>query len=61
MKETLEILYEGKSKILYGSGGGYIIRFKDAATAFNGKKKENLAGKGTGGPCERAKGGWGAP
>ncbi len=44
----LEVLYEGKSKIVYKSelDDCYIIKFKDTATAFNGEKKEELEGKG---------------
>ena len=43
-----KILYEGKSKkVCEGpDSGSYIIRYKDTATAFNGEKKEELAGKG---------------
>lgn len=45
---TNEILYEGKSKIVYRGedDNSYIIKYKDTATAFNGKKKEELIGKG---------------
>ncbi len=42
------ILYEGKSKTI-GAGRDddtLVIRYKDDATAFNGEKKEELAGKG---------------
>jgi len=43
-----KILYEGKSKMVCEGpdSGSYIIRYKDTATAFNGEKKEELAGKG---------------
>ena len=43
-----EILYEGKSKLIYpGSDeSSLIIHYKDTATAFNGEKKEELYGKG---------------
>ncbi|MDR3289638.1 MAG: phosphoribosylaminoimidazolesuccinocarboxamide synthase [Peptococcaceae bacterium] len=42
------IIYEGKSKIVCRGADdeSYIIRYKDTATAFNGEKKEELAGKG---------------
>ena len=41
-------LYEGKSKIIYSANSDSLVRvhFKDDATAFNGAKKEILAGKG---------------
>ncbi|MCL2069764.1 MAG: phosphoribosylaminoimidazolesuccinocarboxamide synthase [Treponema sp.] len=43
-----ELLYEGKSKIIFSGPDAdtYVIRFKDTATAFNGEKKEELKGKG---------------
>ena len=43
-----ELLYEGKSKIVFSGpdADSYIIRYKDTATAFDGKKKEDLDGKG---------------
>ena len=43
------IIYEGKSKIVYQGpdNESYIMRYKDTATAFNGEKKEDLAGKGS--------------
>ncbi|MCL2194619.1 MAG: phosphoribosylaminoimidazolesuccinocarboxamide synthase [Oscillospiraceae bacterium] len=43
-----EILYEGKSKVLLRgpSDDVLLVRYKDTATAFDGKKKEELAGKG---------------
>ncbi|MCL2034133.1 MAG: phosphoribosylaminoimidazolesuccinocarboxamide synthase [Oscillospiraceae bacterium] len=42
------VLYEGKSKIIYEGPGdkSLLIRYKDTATAFNGEKKEELSGKG---------------
>ncbi|MCL2002635.1 MAG: phosphoribosylaminoimidazolesuccinocarboxamide synthase [Oscillospiraceae bacterium] len=42
------VLREGKSKIICAGpdGGSLILRYKDTATAFNGEKKEDLAGKG---------------
>ena len=42
------ILYDGKSKTLYNSDdeNSYIMKFKDTATAFDGKKKGELEGKG---------------
>jgi len=43
-----EILYEGKSKAVCAGpdDDSLIIRYKDTATAFDGKKKEELSGKG---------------
>lgn len=43
-----EILYEGKSKIVYRGpqDDTCIIEYKDTATAFNGEKKEELFKKG---------------
>lgn len=43
-----DVLYEGKSKIICRGEdeNSLLIRFKDTATAFNGLKKEELAGKG---------------
>ena len=43
-----KMLYEGKSKIVYlgDDDKSCIIKYKDTATAFNGEKKEDLAGKG---------------
>jgi len=43
-----DVLYEGKSKIIYRGEDedSLLIKFKDTATAFNGLKKEELAGKG---------------
>ncbi len=44
----MNILYEGKSKIVYAGEepGTCIIRYKDTATAGDGAKKEELPGKG---------------
>ena len=44
----MKIEYEGKSKIVYSSEDDncYIIKYKDTATAGNGEKKEEFAGKG---------------
>lgn len=43
-----EVLYEGKSKLIFRGedDASILIRYKDTATAFNGEKKEELAGKG---------------
>ena len=43
-----DILYEGKSKIVYRGEDdeSLLIKFKDTTTAFNGKKKEELLEKG---------------
>ena len=42
-----EILYEGKSKTVCRGRDEktYLLKYKDTATAFNGEKKEELAGK----------------
>ncbi|WP_144548303.1 phosphoribosylaminoimidazolesuccinocarboxamide synthase [Bacillus sp. X1(2014)] len=47
--EKLEQLYEGKAKKVYKTSepGKYWIEYKDDATAFNGEKKGQIAGKGT--------------
>lgn len=44
----LEKLYEGKAKIIYQDEDprAYRVYFKDDATAFNGEKKAQIAGKG---------------
>jgi len=44
---SANILYEGKSKIVYEGtdNESLTIRYKDTATAFNGVKKEELPGK----------------
>jgi phosphoribosylaminoimidazole-succinocarboxamide synthase len=46
--EKLKKLYEGKSKTVCEGYDEktYIIKYKDTATAFDGKKKEELLGKG---------------
>ena len=43
-----DVLYEGKSKMICSGPDdeSLIVRYKDTATAFNGEKKEELAGKG---------------
>lgn len=43
-----DVLYEGKSKYICKGPDdeSYIIHFKDTATAFDGKKKEELSDKG---------------
>ncbi|MEW6192957.1 MAG: phosphoribosylaminoimidazolesuccinocarboxamide synthase [Bacillota bacterium] len=42
------MLYEGKAKRVYRTDepGCYIVEFKDDATAFDGKKRGTIAGKG---------------
>lgn len=44
----MEKLYEGKAKIIYPSSEAGMVRvyFKDDATAFNGQKRAQIAGKG---------------
>ena len=46
--EKLEQLYEGKAKKVYATEDPelLIVSYKDDATAFNGKKKGTIAGKG---------------
>ncbi len=46
--EKLEQLYEGKAKKVYKTDDEnlYIVDYKDDATAFNGKKKGQIEGKG---------------
>lgn len=46
--EKKEMLYEGKAKKVYKTEDEnlYIVDYKDDATAFNGKKKGTIAGKG---------------
>lgn len=46
--EKKEILYEGKAKKVYKTDDEnlYIVDYKDDATAFNGKKKGQITGKG---------------
>ena len=43
-----QLLYEGKAKRLYATENPDIlfVEYKDSATAFNGEKKEEIAGKG---------------
>ncbi|MCM3728864.1 phosphoribosylaminoimidazolesuccinocarboxamide synthase [Neobacillus cucumis] len=47
--EKLEQLYEGKAKKVFKTSEPetYWIEYKDDATAFNGEKKAQIAGKGT--------------
>jgi phosphoribosylaminoimidazole-succinocarboxamide synthase len=44
----MKLLYEGKAKRVYDTDNPNEVRveFKDSATAFNGKKKAEIAGKG---------------
>ncbi len=44
-----QLLYEGKAKRLYATDeqGILWVEYKDSATAFNGEKKAEIAGKGT--------------
>ena len=46
--QKLSMLYEGKAKRVYETDqkGVYIVSYKDDATAFNGKKKGSIPGKG---------------
>ena len=46
--EKKELLYEGKAKKVYATEDPelLIVSYKDDATAFNGKKKGTIAGKG---------------
>lgn len=43
-----QLLYEGKAKKLYATeeSNVLLVEYKDSATAFNGEKKEEIAGKG---------------
>ncbi len=43
-----EMLYEGKAKKVFATDDSkvYIVEYKDDATAFNGQKKDVIAGKG---------------
>ncbi|GLC90430.1 phosphoribosylaminoimidazolesuccinocarboxamide synthase [Lysinibacillus piscis] len=43
-----QLLYEGKAKRLYTTEepNVLLVEYKDSATAFNGEKKEEIAGKG---------------
>ena len=44
----MELMYEGKAKKVFSTNDPdvCIIEYKDTATAFNGEKKEDIAGKG---------------
>ncbi len=42
----MEALYEGKAKVLYPHGEGLRVLFKDEATAFDGRKRGVIPGKG---------------
>lgn len=46
--EKGQLLYEGKAKRLYATDEENVlfVAYKDSATAFNGEKKEEIAGKG---------------
>ncbi|MFG6495681.1 phosphoribosylaminoimidazolesuccinocarboxamide synthase [Fictibacillus sp. UD] len=46
--EKLEQLYEGKAKRIYSTTDEEVVwvSYKDSATAFNGEKKAEIAGKG---------------
>lgn len=45
--EGKDKLYEGKAKVVYpGDPGEVLMVFKDSATAFDGKKKGTIKGKG---------------
>ena len=46
--KKLEMIYEGKAKRVYATDEAelLIVDYKDDATAFNGKKKGTIAGKG---------------
>ena len=46
--EKKELLYEGKAKKVYATDDPelLIVSYKDDATAFNGKKKGTIVGKG---------------
>ena len=46
--EKKELLYEGKAKKVFKTDDEnlYIVDYKDDATAFNGLKKGQIAGKG---------------
>lgn len=47
--EKREMLYEGKAKQLFATEDSEVVwvQYKDSATAFNGVKKSEIAGKGT--------------
>ncbi|UXD21821.1 phosphoribosylaminoimidazole-succinocarboxamide synthase [Ignicoccus pacificus DSM 13166] len=42
----MKFLYEGKTKKVYDAGDYYVLEFKDVFTAFDGKKVEEVKGKG---------------
>jgi len=42
----LRLLYEGKTKKVYDYGDEVVLEFKDTFTAFDGKKVEEVPGKG---------------
>lgn len=46
--EKRELLYEGKAKRIFATGDQNVVwaEYKDSATALNGEKKEDIAGKG---------------
>ncbi|MDI3328763.1 MAG: phosphoribosylaminoimidazolesuccinocarboxamide synthase [Alicyclobacillaceae bacterium] len=46
--EKREMLYEGKAKKVFKTDDPdlYVVEYKDDATAFNGQKRERIAGKG---------------
>ncbi|MGE7907155.1 phosphoribosylaminoimidazolesuccinocarboxamide synthase [Peribacillus sp. NPDC094092] len=46
--EKRELLYEGKAKQIFATDNSEIVwvEYKDSATAFNGEKKSEIAGKG---------------
>ncbi|MED1202665.1 phosphoribosylaminoimidazolesuccinocarboxamide synthase [Heyndrickxia acidicola] len=46
--EKNRLLYEGKAKRIYSTDQELVVRveYKDSATAFNGEKKSEIAGKG---------------
>ena len=46
--EKGQLLYEGKAKRLYATDIEDVlyVEYKDSATAFNGEKKAEIAGKG---------------
>ena len=47
--EKRELMYEGKAKKVFKTDDAeaVIVSYKDDATAFNGQKKGQIAGKGT--------------
>ncbi len=46
VREALRKVYEGKSKILYETEGGLMMKFKDEMSAFDGRRVEVVKGKG---------------